>query len=85
MFVITVHPSFLYSLWLLLTEKVSEHLRLVVVHHGHTDGVEAHQKEHYPVESLCLHYLTDEESQPSLFLAVIGALLTALYAGACKT
>lgn len=58
----------------LLTEEVGEHLRLVVMHHSHTHGVEAHQAEHSPIESLSLHYLADEESQSPLPLAVIGAV-----------
>lgn len=69
----------------LLTEKVGKNLWLVVMHHGHTDGVEAHQAEHRPVEGLRLHYLPDEESHPSLIFTVIGPVLTALYAGASKS
>lgn len=55
------------------------------MHHSHTDGVESHQAEHGPIESLRLHYLADEESQPSFLLAVIGAIFTTLYTGAGKT
>lgn len=69
----------------LLTEEVREQLRLVVMHRSHTHGVEAHQAEHRPIESLRLHYLANEESQSSLLLTVIGALLPALYTGARKT
>lgn len=69
----------------LLTEEVGEQLRLVVVHRSHAHGVEAHQAEHRPIESLRLHYLADEESHASLLLTVISALLAALYAGAGKT
>lgn len=69
----------------LLTEEVGEQLRLVVVHRGHAHGVEAHQAEHRPIESLRLHYLSDEESHASLLLTVISALLAAFYAGAGKT
>lgn len=54
------------------------------MHHGQADGVEAHQAEHGPVERLRLHYLADEEAQASLLLAVAGAVLTALDAGAGK-
>lgn len=69
----------------LLTEEIREQLRLVVMYRSHTHGVEAHQAEHRPIESLCLYYLADEESQSSLPLTVIGALFTALYTGAGKT
>lgn len=69
----------------LLTEEVGEQLRLVVMYCSHTHCVEAHQTEHRPIESLRLHDLADEESHSSLFLTVIGALLTALYTGAGKT
>lgn len=69
----------------LLTEKVGKKLWLVVMHHGHTDGVEAHQAEHCPVEGLRLHHLPDEESHPSLFFTVIRPVLTVLYAGASKS
>lgn len=68
-----------------LTEEVREELWLVVVHGSHTDGVEADQAEHRPIESLRLHNLADEESHPSLLLTVVGAVLTALYTGAGKT
>lgn len=69
----------------LLTEEVREKFWLVVMHHSHTYGVEADQAEHSPVESLCLHYFTDEESQSPLLFTVVGALLTTLYTGASKT
>lgn len=68
----------------ILTEEVREQLRLVVMHHSHTHGVEAHQAEHSPIKSLRLHYLADEESHSPLLLTVI-AILTALYTGAGKT
>lgn len=68
-----------------LTQEVGQQLGLVVVHRGHTDGVEAHQAEHRPVEGLSLHYLSDEESQPPLLLAIIRALFTAFYAGSGET
>lgn len=67
-----------------LTQEVRQQLGLVVVHHSHTHGVEAHQAEHRPVESLRLHYLTDEESHSPLLLTVI-AVFAALNAGAGKT
>lgn len=69
----------------LLTEEVGEQLGLVVMHRSHTHGVEAHQAEHRPIESLRLHYLADEESHSSLLLTVILAILAALYTGAGKT
>ena len=68
-----------------LTQEVGQQLRLVVMHHSHTHGVEAHQAEHRPIESLRLHYLADKESHPSLLLTVIGAVFTALYTGAGET
>lgn len=43
----------------LLTEEVRQQLGLVVVHRGHTNGVEAHQAEHRPIEGLSLHDLPD--------------------------
>lgn len=43
----------------LLTEEVRQQLGLIVVHRGHTNGVEAHQAEHRPIEGLSLHYLPD--------------------------
>lgn len=55
------------------------------MHCSHTHGVEAHEAEHYPIESLRLHHFANEESQSSFFLTVIRTLLTALYAGAGKT
>lgn len=68
----------------LLTEEVGEQLGLVVMHRSHAHGVEAHQAEHRPIESLRLHYLADEESHSSLLLTVF-VLLTTLYTGAGKT
>lgn len=55
------------------------------MHRSHADGVEAHQAEHCPIESLRLHYLADEESHPSFLLTVTGAIFTTLYTGAGKT
>lgn len=43
----------------LLTEEIGQQLGLIVVHCGHTNGVEAHQAEHRPIEGLSLHYLPD--------------------------
>lgn len=54
------------------------------MHRSHAHGVEAHQAEHRPIESLRLHYLADEESHSSLLLTVF-VLLTTLYTGAGKT
>lgn len=68
-----------------LTQEVGQQLGLVVVHGGHTHGVEAHQAQHGPVEGLSLHYLADEEAQPSLLLAVVGAFDPVLQAGAGET
>lgn len=71
--------------WCLLTEEVRQQVGLIVVHRSHANGVEAHQAEHRPIESLSLHYLSDEESQPSLLLTIIRALFTAFYAGSGET
>lgn len=49
-----------------LTKEVGEEVGLVVVHRGHTHGVEAHQAEHGPVEGLRLDDLADEEAQATL-------------------
>lgn len=57
-----------------LTEEVGKQVRLVVVHDGHAQRVEAHQTQHSPVEGLRLHYVADEEAQASLFLVEGGAL-----------
>lgn len=54
------------------------------MHGGHTHGVEADQAQNGPVENLGLHDLADEESHPSLLLAVL-RIFTILYAGAGKT
>ena len=59
----------------LLTEKVGEDLRLFIVYHRHTHGVEAHQTQDGPVEGLSLHHLTDEEPDPPLVPIVVGPIL----------
>ena len=43
----------------LLTEELCEPLRLVVMLHCNTHGVEKHQHNDEPVEKLSLHRLTD--------------------------
>ena len=68
-----------------LTEEVREGLGLVVVYHGHAQGVEAHQTQHGPVEGLGLHDVADEEAQTTLPLVEVGAFqLGALQAGPGK-
>lgn len=59
----------------LLTEKVGEDLRLFIVYHCYTHGVEAHQTQYGPVEGLSLHHLTDEEPDPPLVPIVVGPIL----------
>lgn len=71
--------------WCPLTEEVRQQLGLTVVHHSHANGVEAHQAEHRPIESLSLHHLPDEESQPALLLTVVRAVFAAFYAASGKT
>lgn len=56
-----------------LTLKHGEPLGLVVVDDGHTDGVQTHEAEDYPVEAVRLDHTTDGEAQHSLFTAKVGS------------
>lgn len=58
-----------------LTESSGQLLRLVIVHHGHTQGVEGHHAEHHPVEALSLHHAPDEEAEHLLFPPEVGRAL----------
>lgn len=70
---------------IVLTQGVGEPLRLVIVHYGHTQCVEANQTQHSPVEALGLDQTTDGEAYPLLFPPEVGRIVVlALHAGPSK-
>lgn len=48
----------------LLTQKISEPLRLFVVLHSHCDRIEEHQNDDKPIEPLSFDGMANPESEP---------------------
>lgn len=69
-----------------LTEGSGQLLGLVIVHHGHAEGVEGHHTKHHPVEALSLHHAADEEAEHLLLPPEVGRalVLPTLQTGAGK-
>lgn len=69
-----------------LTQCCGEPLRLVVMNNGHTESVQGNNTEDSPVETLCFHHASDEESEHLLFPAEVGGalVLATLQAGPGK-